>query len=265
MRALIQKAARDLHQARRVVCLTGAGISVESGIPPFRGKGGVWETIDPIEYAHIDAFNRDPLKVWQVLLKAMKTVLDTARPNTGHLGLVELERLDRLHTIITQNVDGLHQAAGSRDVIEFHGNFAWYRCVDCSFRRPSRDINLDSLPPVCGCGGIYRPECIFFGELIPTQPMWRSREAAENCDLMLVVGTSAEVQPAALMPRFAKENGATVVEINPDATPLTETVSDYLIRGKAGEVIHRIVSELKTRLAAQDRRYRRTANGPGTQ
>ncbi len=129
MDSQIKSAARDLAAAGRVVALTGAGISVESGIPPFRGKGGLWEKIDPMEYAHIDAFMKDPAKVWQVLIREMKDVVDKARPNTAHLGLARLETLGILKTIITQNVDGLHQMAGNTDVIEFHGNFAWQRCM----------------------------------------------------------------------------------------------------------------------------------------
>ena len=142
MDSLIKSAARDLAAASRVVALTGAGISVESGIPPFRGKGGLWEKIDPMEYAHIDAFMKDPAKVWQVLIREMKDVVDKARPNSAHRGLARLETLGILKTIITQNVDGLHQMAGNTDVIEFHGNFAWQRCMQCDHRLETRRIDL---------------------------------------------------------------------------------------------------------------------------
>ena len=139
MSDLIERAAQDLARSENVAALTGAGISVESNIPPFRGKGGLWEKIDPMEYAHIDAFRRDPAKVWKVLIKGMKDVIDQARPNAAHDGLARLEALDRLHTIITQNVDGLHQMAGSSDVIEFHGSFAWQLVVP----KLEGDIYLD--------------------------------------------------------------------------------------------------------------------------
>ncbi|MGD2271059.1 MAG: NAD-dependent deacylase [Desulfobacterales bacterium] len=245
---LIKRAAEDLAAAKDVVALTGAGISVESGIPPFRGKGGLWEKIDPMEFAHIEAFMRDPVKVWNVLIKEMKNVVDAAKPNDAHKGLARLEELGLLKTIITQNVDGLHQMAGNTDVIEFHGNFAWLKCMDCSNRRETRKLNIDQIPPRCDCGGIFRPEVIFFGELIPPHHLSRSRQVASQCDLMLVIGTSAVIQPASWMPVIAKEAGAKVIEINPERTPLTETVSDYIILGKAGEVTNQIIGELEQRV-----------------
>ena len=242
---LIKKAAADLAAARYVVALTGAGISTESGIPPFRGKGGLWERFDPMEIAHIDAFMRDPAKVWNLLVKEMKKIVDSAMPNDGHKGLVKLEEMGKLKTVITQNIDGLHQAAGNTDVIEFHGNFAWQRCMDCSRKYETSKVDVSVIPPRCDCGGILRPDAVFFGEMIPTDAMWRSRQAASDCDLMLVVGTSAIVQPACLMPVYAKQNGAKVVEINPERTPLTGEFSDYLIMGKAGDVMNRIVAAME--------------------
>lgn len=245
MKNLIKQAAADLNGARQAVALTGAGISVESGIPPFRGKGGLWEKIDPMEFAHIDAFLQDPVKVWRVLIKEMKDVVDRARPNQAHLGLARLEELGLLKAIITQNVDGLHQMAGSSDVIEFHGNFAWQRCMDCQNRTETRNLDLTRIPPRCRCGGIYRPECIFFGEMIPPQHLSRSRSLAAQCDVMLVVGTSATVEPAAYMPVLSKQTGSKVIEINAEKTPLTGSVSDYLIKGPAGEIIRMIVEEVE--------------------
>jgi len=245
MDALIKNAAKDLATCKQAVALTGAGISVESNIPPFRGKGGIWEKFDPMEYAHIDAFMTDPVKVWNALLKDMKGIIDRAKPNDGHLGLARLETLGKLNTVITQNVDGLHQLAGNTDVIEFHGNFAWHFCLACGRRVKTGQIDLSEIPPKCPCGGIYRPDCVFFGEMIPSQALYRSRQAASTCDLMLVVGTSAVVQPAALMPVVAKQAGAKVIEINPETTPLTGSISDYLIQGKAGETLAAILSELE--------------------
>lgn len=245
MNDLIKKAARDLAPSRYVVALTGAGISTESGIPPFRGKGGLWERFDPMEIAHIDAFMRDPAKVWKILVKEMKEIVDNAKPNDGHMGLAKLEKLGKLRTVITQNIDGLHQAAGNSDVIEFHGSFAWQRCMDCNKKYETRKVEVSEIPPRCECGGILRPDAVFFGEMIPTDALWRSRQIASDCDLMLVVGTSAVVQPAALMPVIAKEAGAKVIEINPERTPLTGDISDYLIKGKAGVVMNRIIAELE--------------------
>ena len=245
MENLIKRAAEDIAAAKRVTALTGAGISTESGIPPFRGKGGLWDRFDPMEVAHIDAFMQNPARIWDILLKEMKIVVDTARPNDSHTGLKKLENLGKLSTIITQNVDGLHQAAGSSDVIEFHGNFASHRCLDCQKQYASREVRLTHIPPRCDCNGILRPNAVFFGELIPPEALRRSQKAATDCDLMLVLGTSAEVQPAAMMPVIAKNAGATIIEINPQSTALTGTVSDYLIKGKAGEVMNRIIAELK--------------------
>jgi len=241
---LIKKVAQDLAGAKNVVALTGAGISAESGIPPFRGKGGVWEKIDPMEYAHINAFMKDPAKVWNVLLKEMKEIIDQARPNDAHKGLAKLEKLGILQTIITQNVDGLHQMAGNTDVIEFHGTFAWNRCLDCGKRCETGQIDLTHIPPRCECGGIYRPECVFFGEPIPSHHLSRSKKISSECDIMLVVGTSAVVQPAAIMPSIAKEYGAKVIEINPETTPLSVSVSDYIVKGKAGRVMNKILAQL---------------------
>ena len=242
---MILQAAQDLARANHVVALTGAGSSVESNIPPFRGKGGLWEKIDPMEYAHIDAFMRNPGKVWEVLIKEMKGVIDQAEPNDAHKGLARLEALGFLKTIITQNVDGLHQRAGNTDVIEFHGNFAWQRCMDCDRKYETQHIDLAQIPPRCECGGILRPDCIFFGEMIPPQHLWRSQQVAAACDIMLVVGTSAVVQPAAYMPVIAKENGAKVIEINMERTPLSGSISDYFILGRAGRIMTAIVSELE--------------------
>lgn len=246
MKRLFERAASDLNAAKHIVALTGAGISVESGIPPFRGKGGVWEKFDPMEVAHIDAFMRDPGRVWSLLLKDMKEILDRARPNDAHKGLAKLEAWGKLKTVITQNVDGLHQMAGNTDVIEFHGSFARHRCLDCNRRCETHEINLSQIPPRCDCGGIYRPECVFFGEMIPPQHLLRSRQAAVQCDIMLVIGTSAVVQPAAFMPLVAKEAGALVIEINPEKTPLTGSVSDYLVQGKAGDMLNAILAEMES-------------------
>jgi len=242
---LIKKAAADLSEAKMATALTGAGISTESGIPPFRGKGGLWEKYDPIEVAHIDAFLQDPAKVWNLLFKDMKEVLDKAAPSDSHKGLAKLEELGILKTIITQNVDSLHQMAGNTDVIEFHGNMASQRCMGCDTHYKTSRVDITEIPPRCDCGGILRPNAVLFGEMIPQEALWRSRQVAKDCDVMLVIGTSAVVQPAALMPVVAKESGAKVIEINPERTPLTDDISDYLIRGTAGDIMNRIMADLE--------------------
>ncbi|MGA6924936.1 MAG: NAD-dependent deacylase [Desulfosarcina sp.] len=248
MHDLIERAGDILAKARHVVALTGAGISVESGIPPFRGKGGLWEKIDPMKVAHIDAFLNDPETVWNILIKDLKTILDKARPNPGHSGLVDLERLGLLKTVITQNVDGLHQMAGSTDVIEFHGNFAWQRCLDCGGSIRTAQVDLARMPPRCACGGILRPACVFFGEMIPHQELIRSQQASAACDVMVVIGTSAMVEPAATMPFIARDNGAFIIEINPEPTPLTPRISTLPLMGDAGRIMPRLVETVRQRL-----------------
>ncbi|ETR72913.1 MAG: NAD-dependent deacetylase [Candidatus Magnetoglobus multicellularis str. Araruama] len=242
----IQKAAQDILQSKKVSALTGAGISVESGIPPFRGKGGLWESFDPMEYAHIDAFMRHPEKVWDVLLKGMKDIMDHAEPNDAHLGLAQLEQLGYLQTIITQNVDGLHQKAGNTDVIEFHGTFERNYCIDCNKQYILSEISVDQLPPKCTCGGIIRPDCVFFGEQIAYDSIARSLEIAQSCDTMLVIGTSAMVHPAAMIPDTAHSAGATVIEINPESTPLTGRISANILKGPAGQMMKQLINEIES-------------------
>ncbi|MEJ2641395.1 MAG: NAD-dependent deacylase [Desulfosarcinaceae bacterium] len=248
MQTSIDAAARVLDEANMTVALTGAGISVESGIPPFRGKGGLWEKFDPMIFAHIDAFRRDPDTVWNLLLKSLGETLARARPNKAHRGLAELERRGCLQAVITQNVDGLHQMAGSREVIEFHGSMARHRCLSCDQGVPADAIDLTRLPPRCACGGVLRPDIVFFGEVIPFDALQNSERFARMCDAMLVVGTSATVEPAAGIPRIAKRHGACVIEINPEPTPLTRTISDISLMGPAGAMVSELVAALEALL-----------------
>lgn len=241
MKDHVKAAAEVLLHSRRPVALTGAGISVASGIPPFRGKGSLWDTIDPMEYAHIRSFLRTPEKVWDVLLRAMKEVMDTARPNRAHEGLAKLEQHWGAFPVITQNVDGLHQMAGSSDVIEFHGSFARCYCMACNRNIAARDISLAALPPTCTCGGLLRPDCVFFGEAIPEDALYRSQAAASSADAMLVIGTSAAVYPAAELPLLARSSGATIIEINPEPTPLSSQTAHYSLRGPAASIMDQLL------------------------
>ncbi len=237
-------AAAQLSRARHAVALTGAGISVESGIPPFRGAGGLWEKIDPMRYAHIDALAHDPGGVWQVLFLELKKVIERAAPNAGHLALARLERMGILQSVITQNIDGLHQKAGSRDVIEFHGSFAVHRCMSCDRRIDADELSLTVLPPRCVCGGVLRPDVVMFGEAIPTACHRRAQALAAECDIMLIIGTSATVEPAAHLPAIAKRNGAFLIEINPENTPLSG-ISDTTLLGPAGDVMQRLAAAVE--------------------
>ena len=217
---------------------------MESGIPAFRGSQGMWERFDPAEYATIGAFLRDPEKVWEMLAE-MIGVLACASPNPAHFGLAELESMGILRSVITQNVDGLHQAAGSRKVIEFHGNPGELVCISCWKRYPSLETIARGIPPRCDCGDILKPDIVFFGEPIPWVAQEESQAEARSCRVLIVAGTSAQVAPACDIPRIAKEHGAFIIEINPEETSLTRTVTDMHFRESASTVIPALASEAR--------------------
>ena len=242
---LIQRAAKDILHSKKTIAFTGAGISVESGIPDFRGAQGLWQKYDPEEYAHIHAFQSNPDKVW-MMLKDMFLLIMEAKPNPAHRGLADLEQMGYLSSVITQNVDGLHQAAGSRNVIEFHGTHRTLSCLKCSTTIDGTSLKMEDLPARCSrCSSLLKPDVVFFGEPIPWEAQVMSFKESKSCNAVLVIGTSAVVYPAASIPITAKERGATVIEINTEATPLTGQISDYLICGSAGEIIPAIVEEVK--------------------
>ncbi len=226
-----------------VVALTGAGISVESGIPAFRGSQGLWEKYDPEEYATLHAFVRSPEKVWE-MLSEMAAVCGGAVPNAAHAGLSGLEKIGIVRAVITQNVDGLHQAAGSRRVIEYHGSMEELLCIYCWKRYPTRDLWTPGTVPRCECGRILKPNIVLFGEPIPWLAQEQAEEEARTCGVLLVIGTSAQVSPACDIPRIAKESGASVVEINPEPTALTGSVTDIHLPGKASEILPGLLKEL---------------------
>lgn len=228
---------RDLvSAARRPVVLTGAGISAESGIPTFRGPGGYWRNRKAQELATPEAFDRDPLLVWQ-WYDFRRGVIQMAEPNAGHLAIARL----RGATLITQNVDGLHERAGSPNVLRLHGSIWMLRCLDCGTEVEDRQVPLPRIPPQCACGGMQRPGVVWFGEGLPPVVWDNAEKAARNADLLLVVGTSAVVYPAASLVPLAARAGATIVEINPGETPLTAAVA-YSLRGPAGEILPRLIA-----------------------
>jgi NAD-dependent deacetylase len=227
----------------RVVALTGAGISVESGIPSFRGAGGLWDRYNPMEYAHIQALRRNPAKVWQ-LLKELDETITRARPNPAHDALAELEARGFLVGIITQNVDNLHQAAGSKRVVEYHGNALTFVCDTCRGRHPRETLDFSHTPLYCLCGGLVRPDVVFFGEAIPPAAQAEAEELAQHCDLMLVIGTSGEVAPASYIPAIAKEWNAVIVESNLEPTRLTYSLTDHFLKGSAGKLLPLVLQEL---------------------
>jgi len=240
---LIKRAARIILDSKLTIALTGAGISVESGIPDFRSKGGLWDRFDPEEYATIYAFKDNPEKVWR-MLKEMEQIVDNARPNAAHTGLAELEQMGLLKSVLTQNVDNLHQEAGSRDVIEYHGNSRSLTCLWCN-RKYDYKEKKGEYPPRCECGKILKPDVIFFGEAIPSLAMARSSQLASTCQALLIIGTSAVVSPFNILPRQAKQVGATIIEINLEKTVLTDGITDIFLQGKATERVSQVVSAVK--------------------
>jgi NAD-dependent deacetylase len=229
-----------LRTARYIAILTGAGISAESGIPTFRdAQTGLWKKYRPEDLATPEAFLRNPKIVWEWYGWRSKLVADV-QPNPAHYALAEMERLVPRLSLITQNVDGLHQRAGSQNVIELHGNLFRTKCFDENIIIESWE-QTGEMPPRCPrCGSFLRPDVVWFGELLPYEALEAAREAAQKCDVFFSVGTSALVQPAASLPLIALERGAVVVEVNPQETPLTRWAS-YTFHGPAGEVLPELV------------------------
>ena len=241
----IEPALDKLKKADKIAVLTGAGMSVQSGVAPFRGEGGLWEKFDPNEYAHIGAFKSDPEKCWE-LFKLQIEEISEAQPNEGHEALVSLES-EGVEAVITQNVDGLHGKAGSTEVVELHGSLSRLVCPGCGKMYETdekKDIIYDGEIPRCDCGKITRPDVVMFGEMLPMDAVDRARGLSQGADLMIVVGTSAVVQPAASLPILAKRNGAEILEVNIERTPLTDNFTDHFLRGKAGEVLSKIVKNI---------------------
>ena len=259
MEDIIKKAAKDLANAKYAIALTGAGISTESGIPDFRGPSGVWTRNPEAEkraFRSYDRFMEDPKGWWIERLTGPRLLqgLEKARPNLGHYALAELEKLGILKCVITQNVDALHEKAGNKSLIEYHGNTLKLRCISCGTRFSRDEFDLEvllkqnNLPPICPkCDGIVKSDSVAFGEPIPMNIAQKSLEEAEKCDLMLICGTSAVVYPFANLPQVAKQKGsAIIIELNAEPTPLThQGISEYLIQGKTGELLPKIVEEVK--------------------
>jgi len=228
--------ARDwIEAADSVAVLTGAGISAESGVPTFRGTGGLWRNFRPEELATPDAFRRDPKFVWE-WYNWRRELISKAVPNAGHRALVELERRKSRFTLITQNVDGLHDLAGSKNVLKLHGDIWQVRCTKCRNSWTDRRVPLPDLPPHCSCGALARPDIVWFGEPLPAGIWSRAADAVEDARLFLVVGTSGVVYPAADLIPLALARKVKVIEINPDETPFSGEV-DCALAGPAGEIL----------------------------
>lgn len=243
---LIESATELIVRSRHMIALTGAGVSAESGIPTFRGPNGLWRKFKPEELATPEAFRRNPRLVWEWYAWRIGLVLK-ATPNPAHYALAELEKLGILKCLITQNVDDLHERAGSRSVVHFHGEILFARCTSCGFRLKWSEPPSE-IPPRCPkCGSLLRPDVVWFGEPIPEEALRRALHEASRADVILVVGTSGVVQPAGSIPYIVKEHGGTVIEVNVEESAITP-VADVFLRGKAGEVLPKLVTAVKRKL-----------------
>ena len=241
----VRLAAKILSSARRGLALTGAGVSAESGIPTFRGDGGLWKQYDPIKVASIEYFMADPTAYWKVSKDRGRVAL-AASPNPGHHALAALEATGRVAAVVTQNTDGLHQESGSRNVIEIHGSSRTVQCLDCGNREPRADVQarLDvEMPPRCRvCGGTFlKPTVVLFGEPMPQEAVAKAFALAREADVVLVVGSSLVVYPAAEIPLVALRSGARMIVINAEPTPFDE-LAEVVIHGRSGEVLPEIVA-----------------------
>ena len=239
----IEKARELVKSASRVTALTGAGISVDSVIPDFRSEGGLWERYDSHEYATYESFLKDPSKFW-TMGQELAEVLLKAKPNEAHLQLAELEKQGRLQAVITQNIDNLHQVAGNTRVVELHGNYLRAYCMNCGTEYIGEEIHrrvvAGEIPPRCEkCEGILKSEAVLFGEPMPQGPMAEAIRLCKETDLMLVIGTSLTIYPAAFLPQLAKNSGAKVILVNLEGTNRTG-VADIVLKGRATELVPRI-------------------------
>jgi NAD-dependent deacetylase len=239
--------AEDIRKSTHTVAFTGAGISSESGIPTYRGEGGLWTKYDPKRYANIHYFKKDPSYYWSFFRDIRYPMLKKVLPNKAHLALAEMEQMGHLQAVITQNIDGLHQESGASSVIELHGTTRTIYCMTCSeeysmeivFSKLEKDI-----PPHCEkCRGILRPAVVFFGEPLVPRVIGAAYEEARRCDFLLVVGSSLVVYPAADLPVTAKKRGAGLTIINKEPTPM-DHIADYVIHGEAGTVLPKIIAHL---------------------
>ena len=239
----MNEAIKLIKNAKNGVIFTGAGVSVESGIPPFTGAGGLWNQYDP-HFIELDFFYSNPKRSWEEMKKIFFTCMDEAKPNKAHEILAVLEKRGGFQGVITQNIDGLHQKAGSKNVQEFHGTIHSMHCINCGRRYATSEVNLESLPPTCFCGGVLKPDFVFYGEGIPPGVYEKSQEMIWAADVVLVVGTAGQVMPACSLPMIAKQNGAKIVEVNTLKSAYTDTITDEFVQQKATEFFAELEKQL---------------------
>jgi NAD-dependent deacetylase len=242
----IEKCAGLIALKKNVSVLTGAGISVESGIPDFRSKGGIWDRYDPAFYAHIDNFIKNPAKIWDFFRETDKT-LGNKNPNPAHYALAELEDMGIVKSVATQNIDYLHQKAGSLKVYDLHGNSNFLSCIKCGkkFEKDDGSIEYNNSMPCCTCGYVLKPDIVMFGQMLPDAPFRAAREDASSSSVYMVIGTSAEVSPANSLPALAKSHGADIIEINLRETQLTSSLNTILLKGSCSAVLNELLKEIK--------------------
>ena len=230
-----------LKNAQKIVFVTGAGISQESGIPTFRGKDGHWRKHDPMKLATIDAFHEDPKLVWEWYEDRRKNIL-AAQPNPGHKAIAELEKYANV-VVLTQNIDNLHQRAGSNNVLELHGSIIRIKCTVCDFNDEITST-FEKLPPMCKCGEMLRPDVVWFGEGLPQDVWGEAIKHANSCDLMVIAGTSLVVSPANTLPKYARQNNSTLIEVNPEQTIMTSDM-DLSLQTSSAKALPELVSVFK--------------------
>ncbi len=240
---LLNQAAQKIKKSGYTIAFTGAGISVESGVPPFRGETGIWNQYDP-KTLELNFFLSHPKESWEVIKELFYKFFGNALSNNAHKVLARLEKEGLLQSIVTQNIDNLHQQAGSETVYEFHGNSQQLICLNCSRNYVPNDIDFNNIPPYCECGGLIKPDFIFFGEGIPMNAYQNSVTAASKAEVVIVIGSTGEVMPAAQIPYHAKQGGATVIEINPETSNFTNSITDIYLQGPAGEVMKQLYSAI---------------------
>lgn len=240
----LPKAIELIQNANYIIAFTGAGISVESGIPPFRGENGLWNKYDP-KILTLSHFRQHPEESWPVIKTIFYEFFNNSMPNPAHLLLAKLEETGKLKAVITQNIDGLHQKAGSKNVLEFHGTAQEIICTGCKTVYKPSEINLSAKPPLCAkCDAVLKPNFVFFEEGIPEKTYRESFDHANKADLVIIVGAGGEVMPAAYIPYDAKKAGAKIIEINTEESSFTYSLYTTLLKGKAGEVSSRISEAL---------------------
>jgi len=232
----------EISEAKRIVFFTGAGISAESGIPTFRGKDGIWNKLKPEELANFDAFMRNPQMVWE-WYNHRKKIIHDSKPNTGHYAIAEMQNLFEEVTVVTQNIDNLHRRAGSKKIYELHGNIERNYCVNCKTFY-NKELDFSDGVPKCKCGGLIRPDVVWFGEYLPQDQFEGGEAAAVNSDLFFVIGTSAVVYPAAGLVHEAKRSGSFIVEVNIEATEIS-SICDESFFGESGKILPEIINEIK--------------------